>query len=115
MRHLIRSLAALIVLAWSTTAAFGIEARLVQYPDIRGEVIVFTWEGDLWKTTLDGGCAQRLTSHPGLEYAAKISPDGKTVAFTASYDGTPAIYTIPIAGGEPVSYTHLTLPTIYSV
>jgi tricorn protease len=101
MRHLIRSLAALIVLSWSTPAAFGIEARLVQYPDIRGEVIVFTWEGDLWKTTLDGGCAQRLTAHPGLEYAAKISPDGQTVAFTASYDGTPAIYTIPIAGGEP--------------
>ena len=32
----------------------------------------------------------------------KISPDGKTVAFTAEYDGNTDLYTVPIAGGEPV-------------
>src|SRR5439155_19045044 len=52
-----------------------------------------------------GGVASRLTAHDGFERLPKFSPDGKTVAFTAEYDGNVYAYTIPTDGGEPVRLT----------
>ncbi len=106
-----RTLRLVVILALVNAAAAlaGNPARLMQYPDIRGNVIVFSYEGDLWKVAADGGVAQRLTSFPGNEFAAKISPDGSTVAFTGSYDGAPSIYTIPISGGAPTRLTYFGL------
>ncbi len=48
-----------------------------------------------------GGAAQRLTSNPGQEFHAVISPDGKTVAFSAQYEGPLDIFTMPVDGGLP--------------
>ena len=45
--------------------------------------------------------AQRLTSHPGAEGHAAFSPDGKTLAFTAEYEGPTEVYTMPAEGGLP--------------
>jgi tricorn protease len=70
-------------------------------PAIHGETIVFTAEGDLWSVSIQGGEAHRLTSNPGTEIGAMISPDGQTVAFAAEYEGPREVYTIPIAGGMP--------------
>jgi len=68
-------------------------------------MIVFTAEGDLWRVSAKGGVAQRLTTHPGLEEFAAISPDGKTVAFTAEYEGSPEVYVMPLTGGVPTRLT----------
>jgi tricorn protease len=54
-----------------------------RFPSIRGDTIVFTAEGDLWRTTASGGKAQRLTTHPAAETHAALSRDGKLVAFAA--------------------------------
>ena len=35
----------------------------------------------------------------------RFSPDGKTIAYTADYDGNNSIYTIPSAGGIPFRLT----------
>jgi tricorn protease len=70
-------------------------------PSLRGDTIVFTAEGDLWSVPLAGGLARRLTSHPAEESQAAISPDGRHVAFVASYDGAPDVYAMALAGGEP--------------
>jgi tricorn protease len=72
-----------------------------RFPAIHGETVVFTAEGDLWFVPVTGGPARRLTSNPGLESQAAISPDGKTVAFTADYEGPVDVYTMPIDGGLP--------------
>ena len=56
-------------------------------PAVHGDTIVFTSEGDLWTVSVKGGAAQRLTTAPGMESMATISPDGKTVAFRANYEG----------------------------
>jgi tricorn protease len=88
--------------------AFGQDAgtlaelpRFVQFPDIHGDQVVFTYEGDLWTGTVQGGAAHRLTSHPGTENAAHFSPDGKWIAFSGQYDGGTNVYLMPAAGGPP--------------
>jgi tricorn protease len=72
-----------------------------RYPALHGDTIVFTAEGDLWKVGVQGGAATRLTSNPGEESHAAISPDGRTVAFSAEYEGPLDVYTMPIDGGLP--------------
>jgi len=76
-----------------------------RFPAIRGENIVFTAEGDLWRTTLAGGKATRLTTHPSSETQAAISHDGRQVAFVASYEGAQEAYVMPIEGGLPKRIT----------
>jgi tricorn protease len=70
-------------------------------PSLHGDIIVFTSEGDLWTVRVNGGAARRLTTGSGSEDEARISPDGKTVAFRADYEGPREVYTIPIDGGLP--------------
>jgi tricorn protease len=76
-----------------------------RYPAISGNTIVFTAEGDLWRVPITGGVAQRLTSAQGEESHASISPDGRTIAFSASYEGPTEVYTMPIDGGPPTRRT----------
>ncbi|WP_367875172.1 S41 family peptidase [Luteolibacter sp. Populi] len=74
-------------------------------PALYGDTVVFTAEGDLWKIPVVGGAAQRLTSHPGVETAAAISPDGTQVAFSAQYEGPTETYVMSLAGGLPKRLT----------
>lgn len=97
---LISSLAA-IAMGQSLTDS----VRLMRWPDVHGDKTVFVYASDLWIADLKGGPARRLTSHPGSEILPKFSPDGKTVAFTAQYDGSNDVYTIPVDGGKPTRLT----------
>ncbi|MFZ5788453.1 MAG: hypothetical protein ACOY3Y_18615, partial [Acidobacteriota bacterium] len=49
--------------AGAAPAATG-EARFMEYPDIHGDRIVFSYENDLWVVPAGGGAAARLTSWP---------------------------------------------------
>ncbi|MFA5974220.1 MAG: S41 family peptidase [Lentimicrobiaceae bacterium] len=82
------------------------EGRLMTYPDIYKDKIVFTYENDLWLVSSGGGTATRLTSFPGNEFSARFSPDGKSIAFTAGYDGTYGVYVMSSEGGEPGRLTY---------
>jgi len=82
------------------------ETRLMRYPDISREAIVFDYAGDLWTAPRNGGSARRLTAHPGDELYPKFSPDGKWIAFTGEYDGNSDVYVIPAEGGEPRRLTY---------
>jgi len=81
------------------------QTRLLRFPDIYGEQVVFTYGGDLWLASVGGGDARRLTSGPGLELFAKFSPDGRRIAFTAQYGGDEQVYVMPVEGGEPTQLT----------
>ena len=85
------------------------EARLLRFPAVGGGKIVFCYAGNLYSVGIDGGRAVKLTSDVGYECFPKISPDGRTVAFTAQYDGNTEVYTIPITGGEPRRLTYSAL------
>src|ERR1700675_1224408 len=81
------------------------QTKLLRFPDIHDNRIVFTYGGDLWVTGDTGGTATRLTAHPGVELFAKFSPDGKWIAFTGQYDGDEQVYIMPADGGEPKQLT----------
>ena len=52
------------------------------YPDIRGNLIAFTSDDDVWLMSLDDMKPIRITSGQGVAIRPKISPDGKRVAYT---------------------------------
>lgn len=77
-----------------------------RFPAIYESTIVFSAEGDLWTVDIGGGVARRLTTHPGEETHPVISPDGKTLAFSATYEGPTELYTMPLDGGLPIRRTY---------
>ncbi len=83
------------------------EGRLMRFPDIHKDKMVFSYAGDLWLGSASGGIARRITTSPGLELFPKFSPDGKWIAFTAQYDGNFNVYVIPSECGEPRQLTFL--------
>ncbi|HEX8178324.1 MAG TPA: S41 family peptidase [Pyrinomonadaceae bacterium] len=106
-QQLIRRLfiVAALTLLWLVPAAASAQTKLLRFPDIHGDRVVFTYGGDLWIAATSGGTATRLTAHPGLELFAKFSPDGQWIAFTGQYDGDEQVYVIPVTGGEPKQLT----------
>ena len=92
---------ALPLLACAAPAApvAAAEARFMSHPDVRGDVVVFAWEGDIHRTGLEGGTAVRLTSHPGDELAPKLSPDGKWIAYSRVADNAADVWLMPSEGG----------------
>jgi tricorn protease len=81
------------------------EARLLRFPAIHGDQVVFTYAGNLYTVSAKGGTARRLTSHDGFEMFARFSPDGKWLAFTGQYDGNTEVYLMPAQGGVPKRLT----------
>ena len=104
MKQFLTSFALLAAAAAAAYAQSG-EARLLRFPATNGSEIAFSYAGDLWTVPVQGGEARRLTSHVGYEMFARYSPDGKTIAFTAEYDGNREVYRMPAEGGEPVRLT----------
>lgn len=96
-------LAILSALAMSPSAFAG--TGLLRFPDVCGDRVVFTYAGDLWTASTQGGTATRLTAGPGLEQSARFSPDCATIAFTGEYGGDDQVYAIPAGGGEPTQLT----------
>src|SRR3972149_11060783 len=82
------------------------EARLLRFPAIHGDQIVFTSASDLYTVSAKGGIARKLTNDVGFETSAPFSPDGKTIAFTGQYDGNTEVYVMPAEGGVPKRLTY---------
>jgi tricorn protease len=82
------------------------EARLLRFPAIYDNQIVFSYAGDLYTVASSGGIARKLTNHPGYEMFARFSPNGKTIAFTGQYDGNTEVYIMNSQGGIPRRLTY---------
>ena len=94
----------LLLLATGTTLpAQG--TRLLRQPTVSATDIAFTYGADVWIVGKGGGVARRITSTPAVESDPKLSPDGKWIAFTSNRSGTPAVYVVSAAGGEPTRRT----------
>jgi tricorn protease len=102
LRSAVLAAAALLSLAFAPLASAG---KLLRFPNVWHDRIVFSYAGDLWTVGTQGGTAVRLTSNPGLELFGKISPDGSHIAFTGQYGGDEQVYVIPSDGGVPKQLT----------
>jgi len=79
---------------------------LLQRPAFNGKLIAFSYAGDLWTVSRDGGHASRLTTGTGIETDPVFSPDGSMIAFTGEYDGNTDVFVVPATGGIPKRLTY---------
>jgi tricorn protease len=99
---------ALILMLIAPVALFAIDTndtRMLTQPAMSTDHIAFIYAEDLWVANLDGSQPKRLTVDQGVEFNPVFSPDGKTIAFSAQYDGNIDVYVIPVEGGIPKRLT----------
>ncbi|MDX8340043.1 PDZ domain-containing protein [Draconibacterium sp. IB214405] len=99
----------LLSLFFAFTCSFAqaqVDASLFRYSDVSKTHITFVYAGDIWIVAKEGGQASRLSSPSGEEILPKFSPDGQTIAYSANYDGSRDVYTVPFMGGIPTRVTY---------
>lgn len=97
----------LIFALFTLTSAFGqINAKLMRYMDVSDTQITFVYGGDIWIVAKEGGTALQITHSPGEESWPKFSPDGKSIAYTANYNGNSDVFVVPVNGGVPTRVTY---------
>ena len=79
--------------------------RLLRTPSVSAQHIAFAYANNIWVVERAGGSARRLTSFQGQTQNPKLSPDGRTIAFSAEYAGNTDVYTVPVDGGQPTRLT----------
>ncbi|WP_229243997.1 S41 family peptidase [Emticicia sp. CRIBPO] len=65
-----------------------------------GSTVVFSYDGDLWITSVHALKPQKLTSMPGYETGARFSPDGRWIAFTGRRSGNADVFILSADSGE---------------
>ena len=65
-----------------------------------GQTVIFSFEGDLWRTNVADGQALRLTAMQGYETSPRVSPDGKWIAFSGRQYGQGDVFIMSANGGE---------------
>ncbi len=95
-----------LVFVWNNGFSLN-DVRLLRFPAIHSNQVVFSYAGDLYTVSAEGGTARRLTSdEKGYEIFPRFSPDGSQIAFTAQYDGNTEVFIIPALGGIPQRLTY---------
>jgi len=105
MKKTILTILAVIIFPCIYNSAIAEEARLLRFPAMHGDQVVFTYSGELYTVDRSGGVARKLTGHAGYKMFARFSPDGSQIAFTGQYDGNTEVYVMPSGGGEPKRLT----------
>ena len=75
------------------------DTRLLTQPAISATQVAFIYAGDLFAGDLNGATVtsvRRLTTDDGVESNPAFSPDGRTIAFSAQYDGNVDVYTVQL-------------------
>ena len=91
-------------LLYQSTAADAADdsgTRLLRQPSVSKDHLAFVFGGDIWISDRDGNRPVRITAHPAAEFAPHFSPDGRWIAFSATYDNNTDVYVVPVDGGQP--------------
>ena len=116
-----KSLLAVVgVLCLSGMANAADELLWMRYPAISpsGQEIAFAYKGDIYKVSVNGGQAVRLTTNEAYESQPMWSPDGSQIAFVSDrYEGSMDVYVMSADGGSAkrvTTHTNSTAPLAFS-
>ncbi len=90
----------------------GVSAQVtpkwIRYASISpdGQNIVFTYKGDLFRVSSEGGDATQLTFHKAHDYNAVWSHDGQQLAFASDRHGNFDVYVMDALGGSAKRLTY---------
>ncbi len=96
----------IIILLLFQSMQAQINAKLMRYMDVSATHITFVYGGDIWVMPKSGGAAIQVTHSPGEESWPRFSPDGRSIAYTAHYNGNSDVFVMPATGGMPVRVTY---------
>ncbi|HNS12880.1 MAG TPA: PDZ domain-containing protein [Bacteroidia bacterium] len=96
----------IVLLSLTLLKAQSAESRLLRFPAVSENSVVFSYAGDLYSVARSGGIARKITSDVGYEIFPRFSPDGSTIAFAGQYDGNSEVYSMPANGGIPHRLTY---------
>ncbi|MEE0689721.1 MAG: peptidase S41, partial [Bacteroidaceae bacterium] len=83
------------------------EPLWMRYPAIspNGEQVAFTYKGNIYVVSSQGGQAKRITPAAGYNFNPVWSPDSKTLAYANDRYGNFDVFTISASGGTPTRVT----------
>ncbi|MEE4273533.1 MAG: hypothetical protein V2I67_17800, partial [Thermoanaerobaculales bacterium] len=101
------ALGCVAMLTAAGAAAAEDEALWLRYPSISpdGETVAFSYRGDIWTVSTDGGEASRLTVHAAHEFMPVWSHDGQNIAFASDRYGNYDVFVMPASGGAATRLT----------
>ena len=70
-----------------------------------GQTIAFSYKGDLFTVSSQGGAAHQLTSNAAYDAYPVWSPDGQRIAFASAREGSLDVYVVDKDGGTPKRLT----------
>lgn len=81
---------------------------LPRFPSISpdGSALIFSWRGDLWRASIDGGEAVRLTRHSLDDLHSSWGPNGEWIVFASMRDGYLNLWRMRRDGSELSQLTH---------
>jgi dipeptidyl aminopeptidase/acylaminoacyl peptidase len=95
------------------------DGKTVAFVRTTTDLAAGTRNADVWIVPADGSARPRaLTRHEKADKAPRFSPDGKSLAFLSTRSGSPQIWMLDLAGGEPRKLTDLAMgaeePLVFS-
>src|SRR5437868_10175420 len=77
LSHMMKNILCTVMFIALINIAKAQEARLLRFPAVHGNQVVFSYAGDLYTVARTGGVARRMTSNIGYEMFPRFSHDGK--------------------------------------
>ena len=74
-------------------------AAYLRFPHLRGDLLTFVAEDDVWLAAADGGRAWRLSADDAIASWTRLSRDGSQVAWAGMRDGAAEVYAADVTGG----------------
>ncbi|UOB17133.1 S41 family peptidase [Abyssalbus ytuae] len=72
----------------------------------QGNIIAFTYQGDIWIAAKDGSNPKRLTIHEAYDSNPLFNSDDSQIVFQSNRFGNNDIFVIPVNGGIPKRLTY---------
>lgn len=87
--------------------AMASSPQWMKYPQVSpdGTKIAFTYQGNIYTVSTNGGLAKQITSHPAHDTRPIWSPNGKQIAFASDRHGSFDIFIVDEQGGVPKRLT----------